>query len=110
VKITVVILAVIVAALTAATTVQLVTVADWRHQQQQRQAAQAKLLATDDHEISALQNSVATLIGQVSNPVDSLSAYTDICNVQSQNDATGITQTYYYPCTNQAQTTPQPGN
>ena len=108
-KITVVILAVIVAALTAATTVQVVTVRDLQHQQQQRQAAQTARLAGDDHEISALQNSVATLIGQVSNPVDPLSAYTDICNVQADNGQTGITQTYYYPCTNQAQTTPQPG-
>ena len=108
-KITVVILAVIVAALTAATTVQVVTVAGWRHQQQQRQAAQTARLAGDDHEISALQNSVATLLGEVSNPADPLSAYTDVCTAQNQNDATGVTQTYWYPCTNQAQTTPQPG-
>ena len=107
-KITVVILAVIVAALTAATTVQVVTVAGWRHQQAVVQRQQTAKAATDDHEIAALENNVAQLLGEVSNPADPLSAYTDVCNEQA-NDSIGGTETYYFPCTNQAQTTPQPG-
>jgi len=59
-------------------------------------------------QISALQSSVANLVGEVANPTDPLSAYTDVCQAQLTNDSTGITQTYYYPCTNTAQTIPQP--
>jgi hypothetical protein len=43
-------------------------------------------------------------------PSDPLSAYDQICNQQLQNSVTGNEQTYYYPCTNSAQTIPQPGN
>lgn len=49
-------------------------------------------------------------IGSLTVPTDPLSAYTDICNVQLTNGTTGALQTYYYPCTNSAQTIPQPGN
>ena len=43
-------------------------------------------------------------------PTDPLANYTDVCNTQATNGSTGVTQTYYYPCTNEAQTIPQPGN
>ena len=66
-------------------------------------------LMAQAREITALQGAVARLAGDVSNPSDPLSAYTDVCNVQLTNDQTGVNQTYYYPCTNQAQVTPQPG-
>ena len=60
-------------------------------------------------EISSLQNSVNTLNIQVANPVDPLSAYSDICNQDETNDQ-GADQTYYFPCTNNVQTIPQPGS
>ena len=53
--------------------------------------------------------SIDTTVAGLSNPVDPLSAYTDICNAQLTNNATDVTQTYYYPCTNSAQTIPEPG-
>jgi len=52
---------------------------------------------------------VQTQMAGLSQPTDPLSAYNQICNQQFTNDATGITQTYYLPCTNQATTIPQPG-
>jgi hypothetical protein len=73
-------------------------------------ARQAATNRAQEREISALQSSVDGLLASVSSPTDPLSAYTDICNTQLTNSATGITQTFYYPCTNQAQTIPQPGN
>jgi hypothetical protein len=61
----------------------------------------------------SLNNEYQGLSGQVSNlnqPSDPLSAYNDVCNQPITNDATGNVQTYYFPCTNNAQTIPQPGN
>ena len=72
--------------------------------------AQAKRDTAQEKEIGALQNSVATLLGQVANPTDPLGAYNQICNQTMQNGTTGVDQTFYFPCTNNAQTTPQPGN
>lgn len=43
-------------------------------------------------------------------PSDPLAAYNDICNQDFTNGTTGVDQTYYFPCTNNAQTIPQPGN
>lgn len=42
-------------------------------------------------------------------PSDPLSSYNEVCNQDMTNSYSGATQTYYFPCTNQAQTTPQPG-
>jgi len=92
------------------------TVVVFQHQADQisalrhTEAVATRQSALYNHQISALQNSVATLIGEVADPSDPLSAYTDICNTQASNGQTGVTQTYYYPCTNNAQTIPQPGN
>jgi hypothetical protein len=62
-------------------------------------------------ELKVIDGSVATLMqNSGSQSSDPLSAYTDICNTQLTNDETGIAQTYYYPCTNNATTIPQPGN
>jgi histidinol phosphatase-like enzyme len=63
-------------------------------------------LQKDGRQIVSLTNQV----GVLSVPSDPLSAYNDICNAQLTNNQTGITQTYYYPCTNVATTIPQPGN
>jgi hypothetical protein len=49
-------------------------------------------------------------VGSLTSPSDPLSSYNDICNQQMLNDNTGNDQTYYFPCTNSAVTTPQPGN
>jgi hypothetical protein len=73
-------------------------------QQQQKQSGSE--FTTIENTLGSLNRTVMGL----SDPVDPLSAYTDICNVQLDNGATGIQQTYYYPCTNNAETIPQPGN
>ena len=47
--------------------------------------------------VSGLQGEIDTL----NKPNDPLSAYNQVCqNNNTLNDATGVTQTYYYPCTN----------
>lgn len=68
--------------------------------------ATVKSLRKANLEISVLTTSLT----QLTVPADPLSAYSDICNAQLTDDATGITQTFYYPCTNNAMTIPQPGN
>ena len=61
-------------------------------------------------EMGASIGSIDARVAGLSNPVDPLSAYTDTCNAQLTNNATDVMQTYYYPCTNSAQTIPQPGS
>jgi cell division protein FtsB len=64
-------------------------------------------------QVRQLRSEVTSLSAQVSAiniPTDPLSAYNDICNQQETNNNTGVTQTYYFPCTNNAETIPQPGN
>ena len=73
--------------------------------QRDRQEQDAKLA-----EMGSVIGSIDTTVAGLSNPVDPLSAYTDICHQDMTNDATDLTQTYYYPCTNSAQTIPQPGS
>jgi len=51
-----------------------------------------------------LSNQVATLTV----PTDPLSAYSAVCSQQMTNQSSGITQTYWFPCTSHAQTIPQP--
>ena len=47
-------------------------------------------------------------MSQLSNPSDPLSAYNQVCQDNNMtNTSTGITQTYYYPCTSRF--IPQPG-
>jgi hypothetical protein len=60
--------------------------------------------------LASKYSQIAGTLATLSTPSDPLSAYDDICNQQTTNDATGIIQTYYYPCTNSAETIPQPGN
>ena len=74
-------------------------------------SAQRAEVISQRSELKTIDSSVTTLLANSgSQPTDPLSAYTDICNTQDTNDETGITQTYYYPCTNNATTIPQPGN
>ena len=68
---------------------------------------------TDSRTISGLRSKVASLTNQVATmntPTDPLSSYDQVCSTQATNDETGITSTYWYPCTSQAQTIPEPGN
>jgi hypothetical protein len=72
-------------------------------------------LANDQSKISTDANSINTLNQQVSSlqaldrPQDPLASYDLICSQDQTNQSTGITQLYYFPCTNEAQTTPLPG-
>lgn len=78
-----------------------------------QQKAQAATISTWQADVSGLAAQVAkvsTQVGSLTVPQDPLSAYNDICNVQLTNTATDLVQTYYYPCTNSAETIPQPGN
>lgn len=58
---------------------------------------------------SADYATVHAQMGHLAAPTDPLSAYDQICNSQFTNGSTGTNQTYYYPCTNNVQTIPQPG-
>ncbi len=70
------------------------------------QASQARQLAAMRRDVASLQGKVDGLTV----PTDPLSAYDQICESQNTNSASGVSQIYYYPCTNNAQTIPQPGN
>jgi len=64
-------------------------------------------------EIGSLVTSYAqlsTTVASLSAPNDPLSAYTDICDVYLTNSTTDVSQEYYYPCTNSAETIPRPGS
>jgi hypothetical protein len=68
---------------------------------------------SQQRQISQLRSQIGNLSAKVAGlsvPTDPLANYTDVCNTQATNGSTGVTQTYYYPCTNEAQTIPQPGN
>jgi hypothetical protein len=54
-------------------------------------------------------HSLSHTVNAINVPTDPLSAYSDICNQQMTNQDSGADQTYWFPCTNQAQTIPQPG-
>jgi hypothetical protein len=70
-----------------------------------RSAAQSQM-----REVTAAEIATATQLDGLTQPTDPLASYDQICTVQEQNGTTGVDQTYYYPCTNSAQTIPQPGN
>jgi len=76
-------------------------------------AAQARQISHEDRQISRDEANLANLetqVGSLTVPTDPLSAYNDVCNQDMTNGTTGVTQLYYFPCTNHAQTIPQPGN
>jgi hypothetical protein len=74
--------------------------------QAQNTASQAQSTATEAQDTATkAENSLGTL----STPSDPLSAYDLICSQDQTNNSTGLTQLYYFPCTNIATTTPQPG-
>jgi len=67
-----------------------------------------------DQQIEIQQQRITNLNSEVSGlnvPTDPLANYNQVCsNPDVENDSTGQTQTYWYPCTNNAQTIPQPGS
>jgi hypothetical protein len=70
-----------------------------------------QLVRAENAELS-LKRAQAKLRNEVSGinaPSDPLSAYNDVCNQAMTNSNSGATQTYYFPCTNQATTIPEPG-
>lgn len=80
----------------------------------------AGVIRTEQNSISQLQNSTSHLQSRISNldnqmsgltmPSDPLASYNMVCSTSNVlNQGTGNYQTFWYPCTNQAQTTPQPG-
>lgn len=82
---------------------------------QHDQAVIARLaarLGTDEAQLTQEGQQVTSLQGEVAGltvPSDPLSAYDQICNQDFTNSQTGVSQPFYFPCTNQAQTIPQPG-
>jgi hypothetical protein len=70
------------------------------HSQQASISRLTAKAASQENEISALQSSVAGLIASVQNPSNPLAAYSQICNQDFTNSSTGVTQLYYFPCTN----------
>jgi hypothetical protein len=80
-------------------------------------AARIRTLQRQDvtltQQVRSLNDQVTQLgstVAGINQPSDPLSAYNDVCNQDMQNNVTGADQTYWFPCTNQAQTIPQPGN
>jgi peptidoglycan hydrolase CwlO-like protein len=63
-------------------------------------------LSSDQAEMSSLSHQVGTLTV----PSDPLSAYNTVCNQDMTNSNNDLTEVYYFPCTNSAQTIPQPGS
>ena len=81
-------------------------VAQLRSQVTRQETATAQQI----RQLDSAEMNTATQLAGLTQPADPLAAYDQICNAQLQNGSTGVTQTYYYPCTNNAQTIPQPGN
>jgi hypothetical protein len=67
-------------------------------------------VTTDDNVLGGRISSLQSSVNNLNEPTDPLSSYDDICNQEMTNNDTGVSQTYYFPCTNNAQTIPQPGN
>jgi hypothetical protein len=70
-------------------------------------------LSSDESDLSADESLIQQLqakMGSLSTPADPLAAYDDICHSEFTNGSTGMLQTYYYPCTNDVETIPQPGS
>ena len=81
-------------------------------QAQQQAAADHRQMRALRSQVAALSTQVGSLGSQVSaisQPSDPLSAYNQICNQPFTDSQTGNQATYYFPCTNSAQTIPQPG-
>jgi len=53
---------------------------------------------------------VQSAVNGLNKPSDPLASYDAICNQQMTNTSTDLPQTYYFPCTNNVQTIPLPGN
>ena len=68
-------------------------------QQHQARQDQAQLAA-----LRAAEFRMASQLASLTQPTDPLAAYNAVCNFLGSD---GVT-TWYYPCTNQAQTIPQP--
>lgn len=109
-KLAVAVIALVSAAVAALAVVFVVTtrsdVSELRHQVARLQSANTALAS---REASDYQD-VSGKISGLTVPTDPLSAYNQICTSNNTNSVTGVDQTYYYPCTNMAQTIPQPGN
>ena len=79
-------------------------------------SAQVARLSREDTSLrqglAALQQRESAVEGQLSTltiPDDPLSAYNQLCSTTATGEESGVTSTYWYPCTDQAQTIPQPG-
>ncbi len=105
-KIAVAVVAVLALALGTAGTVYGVLEAGRVSAQAQQILREEAAIRSMDRQVRMLGNQVATL----NVPSDPLSAYNEVCYQPLYNNNIGSDQTYYFPCTNQAQTTPQPGN
>lgn len=79
--------------------------------QQEVGAYKAKVgdLSSQVSDLSSQVGDLSSQVGSLNAPTDPLSAYNFICNMPLTN-ADGGTTTYYFPCTNNVQTIPQPGN
>lgn len=81
-----------------------------------QQARQIGALQTQVRRLTAGQHTTSAKLGQLSGqvagltvPTDPLGAFDQICNQQFTNSVTGNSQTFYLPCTDNAETIPQPG-
>ena len=104
-------IAALIAVLAAVAAVAIVAVVQIRSLQTEQNTL-TRQLSRAQHEQLVLRQSERRLGSQVATlnvPSDPLSAYNEVCNQPMQNGATGNTQTFYFPCTNSAQTIPSPG-
>jgi hypothetical protein len=77
--------------------------------QSQNTSLQAQINAQVQQESKDYLNMEAKL-GTLSTPTDPLSAYNQICSGDQTSNSTGNTSLYYWPCTDSAETIPQPGS
>lgn len=73
-------------------------------------AVQQHRAQLDRAQLAALRTAESRMSGQLAAltvPTDPLASYDAVCNMPL-TDTSGAVQTYYFPCTNSAQTIPQP--
>lgn len=74
-------------------------------------AVQQHRAQLDRAQLAALRTAESRMSGQLATltvPTDPLASYDAVCNMPLSSDGGLTTQTWYFPCTNSAQTIPQP--
>ena len=74
-------------------------------------ASQQQQIRRDRAQLATVQSAESQMAGQLASltqPTDPLASYNAVCNMPLTDQSTGMYSTWYFPCTDQAQTIPQP--